>query len=211
MIYMNNKLIIWDTEYTTWPSAQAVNWGSPGQHREVFQIAALAWTRGQPWRDAPAFNRLARPVVNPILSAFATTLTGVTQRQLEEEGAPLQTVLDDFARFCGPLNAWSNGNDINPVAESCGLQRVLMPLDPRRCRSLRPALYAALEAETGPFDHGEYPSGRVYERLALTLPTAQAHNALHDVYSLAATVEELERRGHDLGLWTASGMEQPAE
>ncbi|MDD9911990.1 MAG: hypothetical protein OXR68_07465 [Alphaproteobacteria bacterium] len=71
-----------------------------------------------------------------------------------------------------------------------------MPLEPENFVSLWPALQEKLSDYLGQeIDWKEYPSGRVYELFNLELPTSQVHNALHDVYSLAATIQHLEAEG----------------
>lgn len=198
---MVSTITIIDTEYQTHDNAREENWGLPGMHREVFQIAAIQLIKGQPWSQGATFERLAKLVVTGPLTEASTRLTGVTQARLDAEGIALEKALQEYAVFAGETLSISNGQDINPIAESCGIQRFAMPLDPRRFTSLRGPLYAALHAEVGDFNRKDYPSGRVYELLNIKLNTSQVHNALHDVYSLAATCQELERRGHKVLPW----------
>lgn len=198
---MEKQVVIFDTEFTTWEGAMEGGWNNPSQHREVFQLAAIRLEKGKKWQNAATFECLLRPVLNPQLSEKAERLTGVTQQQLEERGLPTAQALEQFGGFMGQAAVVSNGQDINVLAETCGLQRLVMPFGPERFNSLRPQLYAALEAEVGPFRRADYPSGRVYELLGLKLETSQVHNALHDVCSLAATVQALEERGHSILPW----------
>src|SRR5690606_34956184 len=166
---------------------------------EVFMIGARAWEQGTDWREGQAFVAVAKPVINPVLDAFATKLTGVTQGQVD--GAErLEVGLQKVDALVGPeVRSVSNGNDINPLAESAGLQRFVLPIGPLRFGNLHTPLYTALRAEVGDVTVREYPSGMVYKVLGLELESAQVHDAMHDVDSLCITLEELMRRGHDFG------------
>ena len=198
-----SEFVIFDTEYTSWEGAHP-DWGGAGQFRELIQIGAIKLTRGAGWEEAPVFDVTVKPVLNPRLSDFITQLTGITQAQVDE-GLGTAEALKSFDTFIGDAAVGSNGKDIHVIAETCGLQGVKMPFAPRRLGSFHHPLYAALEKELGaPVSRKEYPSGRVYELLDLKLPTTQVHNALHDVYSLAAACTELEKRGHKVLPWPKS-------
>ncbi len=190
---------IFDTEYTTWEGAQATRWNGRGQHREVFQIGAVRVEEGKAWEELETLSLLIRPQLNPVLSAYATQLTGITQDMLERDGLETPEALARFAAFSGNLPVFSNGMDLHIVAETCGLQKVIMPLDPRQYFSLHYPLYAALDAHFA-FDHREYVSGRLHELARLEPPSKMGgvHNALHDVWSLFATCAWLKQQGTDV-------------
>jgi hypothetical protein len=199
---MGKTIVIYDTEFTTWKGAMDGGWGGERQHREVFMIGARAWAEGSDWREGQAFVAHARPVLNPVLDPYATDLTGVSQADIDAADS-LETVLENMDVLYGPeVRYFSNGNDINPLAESAGLQRFVLPIDPRRFGNLHAPLYAALREEVGEVSVRQYPSGMVYKVLGLELGSTQVHDAMHDVDSLCITIEELMRRGHDFGfLW----------
>jgi Exonuclease len=190
---------IFDTEYTTWEGAQATRWNGRGQHREVFQIAAVRVEDGKAWKDLKTLSLLVRPQLNPVLSAYATELTGISQEMLERDGIETPEALARFADFTGDLCLFSNSMDLHILAETCGLQKVVMPLEPHRYLSLHYPLYAALDKHFS-FPHAEYPSGRLHELAGLTPPShlGGVHNALHDVWSIYATCEWLKQQGTDV-------------
>lgn len=199
---VSDSLVVYDTEYTTWPDARDSAWGHEDQHREVIQLAGRIVHRARAWNEGPVFSVLIRPVLTPVLNRHTTTLTGITQEQMDAEGLPMAQALERFRAFSAGMWCVSNGNDINPIAETCGLQRILMPLNPRRFLSIRRPLYTALDKEAkAPFPHGDYPSGRVHTLLDLPLPTHQVHDAMHDVNSLAISIAYLEEHGHSILPW----------
>ena len=193
---MNTTYCLFDTEYTTWKDAMPRRWGGDGQHRELVQIAAALVVPGQAWESLRTFNVLVKPEVNPVLDDYAVQLLGITQDQLERDGLMTEAALGRFADFVGDVPCYSNGMDINIIAETCGLQKVLMPLEPRQFHSLSRPMYEALEARFT-FVRADYPSGRVHELVGLTPPATlgHVHDAMHDVWSLYATIEWLERDG----------------
>jgi len=197
-----SDIIIFDTEYTSWLTAQATNWGDPGQEKEIIQIASRTWKKGTDWREGAAFDACVRPLINPCLSAFIKELTGISQEDVDEADVA-SVVFRNFAEYVGNARPWSNGRDIDVMLETASLQAFTMPMSPDRFGSMHDVLYAAMRAEVGDFTWKDYPSGRLYELLNLDLPvTGKIHNAMHDVNSLCACIEALMDRGHDLScLW----------
>ncbi|MDX3362053.1 exonuclease domain-containing protein, partial [Streptomyces sp. ME02-6978.2a] len=90
--------VIFDLEFTTWPGAMEQHWSAPGQLREIVQIGALRLN--EEYSVVEECETLVRPVVNPRLSPFFTTLTGIDQRRVDREGLPPAQALSDFLAFC---------------------------------------------------------------------------------------------------------------
>jgi len=198
---VNGSIVIFDCEFTSWEDARETFWGGPGQQREIIQIAARRWTKGQDWRKGETFLSFVRPQINPKLSGFIQNLTGVRQRDVAK-ASTVDVVMKQFARFAKGAHCYSNGNDINAIAENFGLLRKVMPLDPAQMRTLYPWIQQSLEKARGPFNWQNYSSGRMYKLLKLKLPTNNVHDAMHDVDSLCATIEALGQREVRIGkLW----------
>ena len=183
---------IFDTEYMTYPNAMRGGWNDSGQHKEIIQIAAAIVTPGQPWESFPTFDILVKPVLTPRVNAHTTQITGITQERMDKEGMATATAMARFNAFVGDHKVFSNGMDINKIAETCGLQGVKMPLAVKRFGSLRSALYEALD-EVKDFHHEDFPSGRLHELVGIPLKEGlgQIHNAMRDVWSLHVTMEWL--------------------
>jgi|GEM_PF-1137281 len=192
------NFIICDTEYTTGINARKTNWGLAGAHREIIQISAVTFNFNTPWQEAQTFDAFIKPILNPILSERTTNVTGITQQDVDNAEST-EDVLWNFQQFSKNQPVYSNGNDINPVAETCGLQSIKNPLTVTNWASLREPLYAALHQVVGDFDDEEYPSGELYKLLGINM-NGRAHNALHDCHSIAATLQELAKRGHEINL-----------
>lgn len=205
----NHSIVIHDTEYTSWPYARQSSWGLPGQHRELIQIAARRWTFGSDWQSGEVFYADIKPILNPALSLYIKKLTGIRQTQANEAKSA-EKVLNDFSEFVRKDNCWANGGDINVLAETAGLQKFLLPLDPRNFCSLCPTLYCNVQEAIGSFDWNATHSGHFYKLLKIELPSDNVHNALHDVDSLCATINRLQELGVDMSyLWKSNPPNNP--
>lgn len=193
---MAQRYCIFDTEYTTWADARVNHWGRDGYHKEILQIAAAVVTVGEAWESFPKFNVLVKPVLNPVVSDYAAELTGITNEKLAREGLSMAEALAQMAAFVGGLTCYSNGMDINVMAETCGLQKVVMPLEVGNFRSLSEPLYVEL-FKRFTFERSAYPSGRIHELMEIPLVggLGQVHDAMRDVWSIHVALEWLRADG----------------
>lgn len=188
------QFIIVDGEFTTWEGAYP-DWDAPGQFREVIQVGALRFDVDMSVADMPTFESFAKPVCNPVLSNYCKGLTGITQANVDRADSAQQVFrsLQDF--IGGRSNVYSYGNDIRAFSETSGLQGFSNPLQPVRWGSIRDTLRVALARELGYTpDWKDYPSGKMHLLLDIQLD-GEAHNALHDVRSLAAVLQALHKEG----------------
>lgn len=194
--------VIFDLEFTTWPGAMEQDWSAPGQLREIVQIGALRVSADRGERGERAaysvveeYETLVRPVVNPVLSPFFTTLTGIGQRAVDRDGLPPARALSDFLAFCQGQSVLSYGNDMLVLGENIGWARArgeeikhnaLLP----GFLNIRPWLntVAPVTAHTN--------SGRLWQALGLPRPApGNEHSALFDCHSIAAALRHLSGEG----------------
>jgi DNA polymerase III alpha subunit (gram-positive type) len=200
-------IVIYDTEWTSWPRMPKSS--TSGQHRELIQIAARKWTLGDAWQNGEMFNLYIKPQINPTLSPFIKRLTGIKQSQVDRAPAA-HIALKKFAKFVGAHNAWSNGNDINVLAETAGLQKFILPVAVKSFFSLQPDIFLKIQDVIGFFNWKEFHSGNLYKLLKIKLPTDDMHNAMHDVDSLCATINRLQELGIDMSyLWKSNPPNDP--
>ena len=74
----SGMIIIADLEYTSWEGALESGWSAPGQFREIVQIGAVRVDAGDGFVEMAHFSMLVRPTINPELSDYFVTLTGIT-------------------------------------------------------------------------------------------------------------------------------------
>ncbi|QFQ98876.1 exonuclease domain-containing protein [Streptomyces phaeolivaceus] len=200
--------VIFDLEFTTWPGAMEQDWSAPGQLREIVQIGALRVRRERgghgergaygAYRVVEEYEALVRPVVNPVLSPFFTTLTGVEQGSVDRDGLAPAQALGDFLAFCQGQSVLSYGNDMLVLGENIGWARARgeeikhHALTPGFL-NIRPWLNAVAPATA------TVNSGRLWQALGLPRPApGDEHSALFDCHSIAAALRHLSGEGVSL-------------
>lgn len=185
--------VIFDLEFTTWPDALEQDWSAPGQLREIVQIGALRLSEDH--SVVEEFEALVRPVVNPTLSPFFTTLTGIDQRTVDRHGLPPAQALSDFLAFCRGRSVLSYGNDMLVLGENIGWARARgeeikhNALTPGFL-NIRPWLNTVAPATAAT------NSGRLWQALGLPRPApGNEHSALFDCHSIAAALRHLADEG----------------
>ena len=187
---MAQKVILFDTEYTSWEGSQERRWSEPWEHREIIQIAALQVSLANGMVEEASFNRLVRPERNPLLSAYITGLTGIAQADIDAEGVNFSEAFADFYTFCdeGQHALFSWGDDPGVLRENCHLSGTPFPEFAKGFHDIRDVM------EEARVDTALYSSGTVWQAVGLELDLA-AHDALNDVRNLLAALQELGRQG----------------
>jgi len=72
---------------------------------EIIEISCISWSIGNEAHDYKIFHKYVKPQVNPVLSDFCTSLTGISQRQVEES--------DEFPVVVGQFKDWLNSLNID--------------------------------------------------------------------------------------------------
>ena len=111
IIFTEDKAVVFDLEFTSWPGSNERNWSLPEEDREVVQIGAVKIDTSKGLREIDSFNILVRPLKNPLLSEYFINLTGITQKQVDNQGNSFPNALLHFMDFIGktPINILSNG------------------------------------------------------------------------------------------------------
>jgi len=180
-------LTVFDLEYTAWECSMARHWLEPGQFREVVQIGAVKLD-GRNLSVLDEFDLLVRPRVNPVLSPYLEQLTGIANADMTARGVDFAEGYERFAAFAGEGPICAFGHDEWVLEENLRLYGITDYRHLPRFADLR-SWFAACN-----FD----PRGKLSCEIgpALGLESkGRAHNALHDARALAASVEEMVRRG----------------
>lgn len=184
------KVILFDTEYTSWEGSLQRKWSEPWEHREIIQIAAVKLSIDEDVVEEETYDCLVKPVVNPRLSDYFVQLTGISQAVVEEKGSQFQEAYQGFLAFCehGALPAFSWGDDPAVIRENCVLNGLPYKDFPRGFHDIRDVL------ETIGIDTRPYSSGTVYQAVQAPFDLA-SHNALNDVRSMEVALATLNRAG----------------
>lgn len=194
------RIIIFDTEFTTWHDARDNGWtgqtpsGTP-QHREIVQIGALKvdWPSGNIISE---FDQLVKPTINPELSDYFINLTKITQEQVDAHGVDFPTALQNFLTFIGddgPLCSY--GNDIAILGENVALNHC----NAKRLYGARNCAAINLNYFVNHFDPTSRPanSGTLAAHFGVAdrLPSGNEHNAVFDCYSILVALQYMREQG----------------
>ena len=127
------------------------------------------------------------------LDPFFTTLTGITEENIEVEGVDLQDALAGVDSFSDGARFWSWGKDeLNMVAISCYVAGIQPPIPAHRFdNAVKLLLAAGMPIE----DLAKTPSNRLADYYGVDHPPLQGHDALDDALSVSYTVQHLMKVG----------------
>lgn len=180
----SGTVVLYDTEFTSWPGARECNWQKPGMHRELVQISAVRLDAGEAFAVLEMFDILIQPTINPVLSEYFIDLTGITNKDISEHGVTCIQGLRDFRDFIGVDTALSHGPDRSVLQENCDIHSFPWPFDHVKFVNLHKPVRKALGLTKSPMAF-EIP------KLTGIDFDAQAHNALNDVLGMAAAFTHL--------------------
>lgn len=179
-------MIIIDTEYTTWPGALENGWSSPGQHREIVQIAAIRVD--EDFNEVEHFDLIVRPSINPTLSDLFIQLTKISQATVDTQGLAFSEALTKLIAFCSTEEIICMNSDGGVFEENCKLNSIDdFPLR-GRFRRLRPLL------EKLGIDLINVSSGDLHKMTPSPIQ-GHTHNALHDVRSMSHWLHYAQKSG----------------
>ena len=184
---LHASLTVFDLEYTAWECSMARHWLEPGQYREVVQIGAVKLD-GRDLKALDEFDLLVLPRINPVLSPYFEQLTGIGNDDVVARGVDFAEAYERFAAFAGEGPICAVGHDEWVLEENLRLYGITEYRRLPRFADLR-SWFAACNID---------PRGKLSCEIgpALGLESkGRAHNALHDARTLAASVEEMVRRG----------------
>lgn len=182
------ELIVFDLELTAWEGSLARHWAGPNEFREIVEIGAVRTDSEKPEVQEQCFSMLVRPIKNPQLSNYFSSLTGISQQRLEREGQSLSAALAAFAEFAsGVSHFYAYGDDGDIIAENCGFQGLDNPLAGSRLTNVRAGITKAYGLDTS-ITSADLPTAT---GLARSGDNLQAHNALDDARAVAQVLKPL--------------------
>ena len=127
------------------------------------------------------------------LDPFFTTLTGITEENIEVEGVDLQDALAGVDSFSDGARFWSWGKDeLNMVAISCYVAGIQPPIPAHRFdNAVKLLLAAGMPIE----DLAKTPSNKLADYYGVAHPPLKGHDALDDALSVSYTLQHLMKAG----------------
>jgi inhibitor of KinA sporulation pathway (predicted exonuclease) len=179
--------VLFDTEFTAWPDSMTNRWLAPGEFRETVQIGAVR-IDAESLAAICEFEILIRPRLNPVLSDYFVTLTGITNAAVKARGVDLRDAYVAFVEFVGGDTMAAFGRDDLVLADNLNLYGIAdAPPLPPHC-NIVPWLQ----------DNGISTAGLHACDVAQACGApfeGRKHDALDDARSLVAGMRALVARG----------------
>ncbi|MBN9431240.1 MAG: exonuclease domain-containing protein [Bosea sp.] len=193
-----NTAIIFDCEFLCLEGSQRRFWCAAHDPDPV--IAQIGAVKLGLDGDAPILDRFSA-YVRPIdrfgnryaLDPFFTTLTGITEEDIDTKGVDQSEALLALDRFSDGATFWSWGKDeLNMVAISCYVAGVEPSIPAARFdNAVKLLLAAGMPIE----DLARTPSNKLADYYGVQHPPLRGHDALDDALSVAYTLQHLLRTG----------------
>ena len=177
--------VVFDLEFTAWQGSMEARWMRPGEHKEIVQIGAVKLDQSS-GEIVGEFDCLMRPRLNPTLSDYFETLTGITENDLAEKAVDFADGFEAFRHFVKDDRMHSYGRDDLVLAENLRLYGMGAPLPP--FTDIVPWLIESGLDPRGLNACDIGPSAGVVFQ-------GHRHNALDDARSLAQGIRALLSRG----------------
>tara|TARA_R110000868_G_scaffold91742_1_gene254201 strand:- start:12160 stop:12750 length:591 start_codon:yes stop_codon:yes gene_type:complete len=131
LIPTRGKFVLYDTEFTSWEGFLEQKFQAPGRYREIIQIGAVKLDAGvgSDLNEVESFCCLVRPKINSDLSDYIQDLTGISQKNLDQNAVTFAQALDSFVAFIGDDTDMllSFGRDGEVIVENCDINGVDHP------------------------------------------------------------------------------------
>lgn len=112
--------VVFDLEFTAWEGSRERRWSLPGEKTEVVQIGAVKLD-ARSLAEVDTFEALVHPRLNPVLSGYFITLTGITNEALASRGIDFIPAYRAFLDFTGGATIHAFGRDDLILAENLKL------------------------------------------------------------------------------------------
>lgn len=184
---LDNQFILFDTEYTAWEGSMQRGWSLDWEYMEIIQIGAIRVKREKDrFIEHSSFLIEVRPVKNPQLSDYITSLTGITQDTIDKFAYSYPDALNEFLAFTNngelPIHSW--GGDEIILKHNCQINNLSMPDNSYRFSDIR-ELFTKLD-----HDVLSISSCDVSKKFGVDI-CGHDHNALHDVRSILAALNAI--------------------
>lgn len=185
MLLSTSPIVVYDTEYTSWPGAHERDWSGPGEHREIVQIGAVLLDAKR--EEVGMFSQMVCPKINPVLSDYFMTLTGITNDDLDAHGQLPFDALQQFSKFCSKAAfVCSFGLDHDIIQVNCDLIGIVNPLASVKFVNIVQCL-----CDIAKINPSEVYSSTLPAVFGLKLQS-NAHSGLSDARALASVLRYLK-------------------
>lgn len=185
----HGKIVVYDTEFTSWEGFLEKRFKDAGRYPEIIQIGAVILDAANDLCELGTFTTLVKPSVNPILSQYIIDLTQITQDDIDQHGVTFAEALEAFVQFvpcdAGALVCYGSDGAVLDINKSLNdiLEHTQLPPE--------------IDFNKLLLSEGIIPSPTTSSQLPKLLGlefSGTAHNALNDAQALACAMRELRRQ-----------------
>ena len=185
----HGKVVVYDTEFTSWEGFLEKRFKEPGRYPEIIQIGAVILDAEDEFRELGTFTTLVKPSVNPILSQYIIDLTQITQDDIDQHGVTFAEALDAFVQFvprdAGSLVCYGRDGAVLDINKSLNdiLEHTDLPVEIDFNK-----LLLSKGIISAPTSSSQLPA-----LLGLDF-SGSPHNALDDARAIACAMRELRKQ-----------------
>ena len=179
--------LILDTEYTSWEGAHLRNWSGQGEYKELVQLSCIKMRDIRTFNGSEFLSLYTKPKLNPVLSDYFQSLTGINQQLINEVGLEIIDAIQLFSDFSEGLHCFSWENDIAILEENIKL----LSTEPSLCIKKHTDIRLLFEHFGVHCSH--LSSGEIDDQIpgASIISPGNRHNALSDCVSIVSAINKL--------------------
>ena len=181
-------IVILDTEYTTWEGALQRMWSGPNEERELVQISGIRVSDFKTLNGTKFFSVFTKPCINPELSDYFIDLTGIKQKDIEENGIAIEEGIKRFSDFSKNSYCLCWGDDVRVLEKNLSLINSAINLGLARVADIR-NLFNVFGIETSIYNSGTISNFSDTESI---IQPGKNHNALSDCISILSAINKLQ-------------------
>jgi len=181
------RAVVFDLEFTAWEGSMAHRWSRPGEFAELVQIGAVK-VDALSFAELESLDVLVKPRLNPVLSDYFVTLTGIANDALAARGMDFVQAYETFRAFADGAPIFAFGRDDLIFAGNLKLYGIGDALPLPHYTNIVPWL----------IENGIDPKGKNacdVGPLAGVSFRGQKHNAMDDSRSVLSGIKALVERG----------------
>ncbi len=184
--------VIFDLEYTAWEGSLERNWQGLNEDPEVIQIGAVQiHVVESSWIMHQDFIQFVKPHRRPKLSSYIKSLTGITQKTIDEHGVSFTYALQSFFDFVPPnASLCANGDDWVILEQNCQINNTENPFKKEQFVNVRPFIADRLSVDKTSDEAHSYRLSNIGNE-----PNTTSHDALSDACAIAQALINFGWRG----------------
>ena len=171
------KFAILDLEYTSWRGSLQRNWSFDWEKREIINVSSIKFDDLNK-KNLKEIDIICKPLTVKFLSLYFQKLTGIKQKQVNEQGIKFDKALSKLEYFfLGVEKIFVNGLDGEVLKKNCKYHNLVPPLFIKKIIDIRPYLSKVLNK-----DKNQVISSELIETKSKGF--FAPHTGLYDCYSI---------------------------